>query len=140
MGSIRDMVLDTVPPFLSVVLGAGVTNWINVHQRHRMAVEDLHARAVAAIAGAEARVDYMSSVAPWRPDPSEEEHIGVLEDLGRDAGVNHARKLAEAREAVAEVLPYRPELNRFFRVPPADFLQNSRDVIAELRRGRPESG
>jgi hypothetical protein len=57
-------VAGIVVPFVSIVVGAGITYVINVRQRRRNYVEDLMNAAIASVATAEVSVDFLASAAP----------------------------------------------------------------------------
>ena len=48
------LVVNGAVPVLSVLLGAGLTYWLNVRQRRRSTVENLFDQAIAAVAVADA--------------------------------------------------------------------------------------
>lgn len=50
--------LDAFLPLVSVLLGAGLTYWLNVRQRRRNAIDDIFAAAIAAVAVAAAGKHY----------------------------------------------------------------------------------
>src|SRR6266508_3400561 len=99
--------VDALVPLASVLLGAGLTYWINVRQRRRNYVEDLYAEAIAAVAVADASSKYLKSVA--RPDHmSEDEHRDLLGWIARTTIEDHILRAREARAAIARVIPYEP--------------------------------
>ena len=114
-------VLNATLPLVSVLLGAGITYWLSVRQRRRSAVEDLFTQAIAAVAAADASPNYVSYVAYSQTTMTSEEHNAFVKELGREAALNHVRKMADARQALAQVIPYRPDLDRFYRMPRLNF-------------------
>lgn len=127
--------LNFLTPLLAVLLGALITYWLNVRARRRSHVEDLFADAIAAVRVAEASKDYIRSVAPWSPDLSREEYVDFLNQLGREAAEDHIRKAAAAREALARVLEYRPELHRYYRGNATAVFEQADEIVALLRKG-----
>ena len=130
--------LNAVLPLLSILLGAGITYWLNVRQRRLTALDDLFARAIATAAVAEASVDFISHVAPWN-GATEADYAAVMSEIHKEAVLGHTRAVAEARRALAQVVPFRPDLDRFYRQPPAEFLSHIPQLIAALRDGPPRS-
>lgn len=126
--------LSAVIPLVSVLVGAAITYWLNVHTRRRSAVDDLFALAVAAVAAAEASANYVSSVSSWQ-GATDEEYQAFLKDMRREASLRHINKMAEAREALARVLPYQPTLRDAYRAEPPDFLKRIDSVIELLLQG-----
>ncbi len=127
--------LNLLTPLFSVFLGAGITYWLNVRARQRTHIEDLFTAAIAAVAAAVASRDYISSVAPW-PDLSREEYVAFLNQIRREATANHLQKVAAAREALARVAPYRPDLEPYYRANTAAVYEQADEIIALLREGR----
>lgn len=129
--------LDVLLPLVSILLGAGITYWVNVRSRRRTYVEDLFNQAIAAVAQAEASQNYIAGLAPWK-GATVEEHEQFLSQLGREASLNHVRKAAEAREAIARVLPYQPGLSAFYQDDPHAVYRRAPEIIALLRQGPKE--
>lgn len=126
-------VLNVLAPLVSVLLGAGITYWLNVRARRRNQVGNLFADAMAAAAVAEASKDYLRNVS-WAGQ-SPEELSDFQAHLGRAAAENHVRRVAEAREALARVMPYRPELGPFYRTNLSAVYEQTDEIIALLRKG-----
>jgi hypothetical protein len=90
--------------------------------------------AIAAVAAAEASHNYTSGVAPW-PGCSPEEHADFLNQIRREGTLNHLRKVEAAREALARVAPYRPEVAPYFQGGPTVVWEQANEIIALLRQG-----
>ncbi len=120
-------------PLLSVVLGAGITYWINVRGRRRTYREDLTNDAIARLAVAGMSVDYISDVG--RPEnQSDEDYAELKRWLVMESMKSWATKVAEANEAVARVVPYRPELAELLPIAfDITHREDHRKVIAMLR-------
>lgn len=125
---------EALLPLLSTFVGAGITYWVNVRSRRRRYVEDLFNQAIAAVAAAEPSQNYIGGVAPWK-GATTEEHEQFLGQLGREASLNHVRKAAEARESIARVVPYRPDLDGFYKEDPHAVYKRAPEIISLLRQG-----
>jgi hypothetical protein len=76
-------------------------------------VEDQFNNAIAAVATAEASKHYLKSAA--RPDNMPERAFqDLLIEIARVAIENHTRQTGLAREAIARVAQYEPQLKRFY--------------------------
>ena len=97
--------LGAIVPVVSVLVGAGLTYWLNVLARKRTHVEDQFNAAIAAIAVADASKHYLRSVA--RPvGLSEAQYHALLADIAKAAIENHCLRAGEAREALARIMQY----------------------------------
>ena len=96
-------------PLASTLLGAGITYVINVRQRRRTYHEDLVNAAIAAVAAAEISVDYLASLS--QPQHMSNEDFKEFQRWLVTEGVKAwATKVAQANEALARVVPYKPDL------------------------------
>jgi hypothetical protein len=119
-------VVSAIVPLLSVLLGALLTYWLNVRGRWHSLVETLFNDAIAAAAVADASKYFLSSVG--RPGHvSDDQYTDLLAKMNRDAVSNHTKRLGEAREAIARVTPYEPDLARYYR--DAESLTTEPDVV-----------
>jgi len=107
-------IVSAVVPFASVLIGAGVTYWLNVRSRRRSYVEDIFNHAISAVAVADASRHFLAQVA--RPKHMTEEAYGeLLAWIARTTIENHLQRCADAREALARVLPFEPEIRSLYQ-------------------------
>jgi hypothetical protein len=96
-------------PFLSLMLGAGLTYWLNVRQRHKTYLDDLFKAAISAVYVSEASVDYTSHVG--RPDRLSDAGWAELQDWFTTEGLKQWwTRQREANVALASVRAFRPEV------------------------------
>lgn len=108
--------INALVPFLSVILGAAITNWFSIRQRQRTLVDDRLNDAIAAVSLAISTISYVPHYGKWHEAVSEKEPIELEKEVAREATLNHMRALAAARDAVAGV-PYQPVRDRFLDEP-----------------------
>jgi hypothetical protein len=96
---------SAIVPLVFVLLGGGLTYWLNVRTRRRSRVEDLFDEAIAAVAVADASKNYLRRVA--KPaELSESDYRSLLSNIARTAVEVHIQRAAEARETIAKVVQY----------------------------------
>jgi hypothetical protein len=128
------LVVGIVAPFVSLLVGAGLTYWLNVRQRQRTYVDDLFKRAIEAVYAADASVDYTSHIG--RPERLSEAGWQELQDWFVVQGMQQWwQRQVEANQALAHVRAYRPEVGALlpFRLD-ADH-REVEQVVALLRLG-----
>jgi hypothetical protein len=126
--------LDAVLPLASTLLGAGITYSVNVRVRRRTYVEDLFNQAIAAVAAAEASVNYLSGTG--RPQHLDDREYEELQKWMVTEGLkNWTIKCAAAGEALARVLPYHDELASLLPFQPDTDNRTAAETIAVLKRG-----
>jgi hypothetical protein len=107
-------VLGATVPLLSVLVGAALTYWLNVRTRRKNTVEDLFNAAIAATAVADASQHYISQVG--LPGGMTETEYGLMiASMIRTGIENNIQRSSEAREAIARVIQYAPELRPYYR-------------------------
>lgn len=124
-------------PFLSTLIGAAITYAVNVRSRRRTYEESLVNAAIAAVAAAEVGVDFIASVSrPVHMTPTDfADFQSWLVTEGMKAW---ATKVAEANEALARVVPYKPELAPLLPFKPDASNRGTHTAIIEvLRAARP---
>ena len=127
-------IINAIVPIGSVLIGAGLTYWLNVRARRKNYVEDQFNVAIAAVATADASRSYLKRLA--RPDNmSEHAFQGVLAEIARAAIENNMRQTGLAREAIARVAQYEPQLKRFYKDAQA-LVENSDAALEILIRAR----
>lgn len=105
-------VLDVVVPLVSLLVGSGITYWINVRERRHNYVDDLFNQAIAAVLMADASVDYTTGVA--KPPPmSDQDYAAFHSWLMTETLKNWSIRNNEANLALARVVPYRPEIQNY---------------------------
>jgi hypothetical protein len=98
-----------VAPFLSLMLGAGLTYWLNVRTRHKTYVDGLFKGAISAVYIANATVDYTSHIG--RPDRLSDQGWAELQDWLTTEGIKRWWiRQHEANEALASVRAFAPEV------------------------------
>lgn len=133
MGGVR--ALDAVLPVISILIGAGITYYVNVRGRRRTYVEDLFNEAIAAVAVAEASIDYLAGAG--RPKHlTDDEYTDLQKWMVTEGMKNWTLKVAAANEALARVLPYLPELAATLPLHLDADHRSGTDVIVMLKRGR----
>lgn len=122
-------------PFVSVLLGAGITYWTNVKQRRRTKVEDIFHEAIAAVAVASASREYWSDV--LLPGASGQEQEDFNKEVRRVALWDAIKANAQARAAVARASAYDPSLQAFLSGPIAESMTDAHaeEVMRHLRQG-----
>lgn len=106
-------IINAVVPIGSVLLGAGLTYWLNVRSRRKNFVEDQFNIAIAAVATAQASMHYLKSVA--RPaNMPEQKFRELLTEIAKVAIENHTQRNGQAREAIACVAQYEPRLKPYY--------------------------
>jgi hypothetical protein len=102
-------VFTIVAPFLSLMLGAGLTYWLSIRQRHQTYLDDLFKAAISAVYVAEACVDYTSHVG--RPERLSDAGWAELQDWFTTEGLKQWwSRQREANVALASVRAFRPEV------------------------------
>ena len=128
-------VVDLVIPLASTLVGAVITYVVNVRVRRRTYVEDLFNRAIAAVAAADASVDFMAGVG--RPKHLSDDEYDALQKWMVTEGLkNWTTKVAVANEALAQVLPYQPDIARWLPFHTDSGVRPAQDVIAALKLRR----
>jgi hypothetical protein len=132
-GVLPDMttvLVSALVPLVSVLIGALITYQLNVRTRKRTFVEDRFNEAIAAVAVADASQHYISSVSQpqWMAD---EQYRKLLADVNKVAIENHLKRAGDAREAMARVVMYLPEIKPFYQDPPA-VAQRNGEILALL--------
>lgn len=122
-------------PLLSVLLGAGITYWLNVRSRRRSHVEDRFNEAIAAVALVISTYDFVSGYGRWHPAVAEEERLEFEKHMAKEATLGHVRAISAARNAVSQCVPYSPELRQLLNEPPLYFREHADEIIAQLRGG-----
>ena len=141
-----NVVVNALVPIGSVLLGAGLTYWLNVRTRQRNFLEDKFNSAISAVAVADASKQYLKQVS--RPDHMPEAtYHALLTEIAKTAIENHTRRAGEAREAIAQVVQYEPQLRQFYMNAQAvtdraedisALLIEARDRLLQTRRRRRE--
>lgn len=128
-------VVDALLPLLAILLGAGITYWVNVRQRQRTYVEELFDSAMAAVSAAEVSVDFLAQAG--QPQHMTDEDYATFQSwLVTENLKNWANKVREANEALARVLPYQPDIAAVLPFSPgADTRGTHTEVIRLLRQG-----
>jgi len=123
------IVTAALVPLASVLLGAALTYWLNVRGRRHRLVEDQFNAAILAVAVADASKYYLSGTA--RPPHMQDAQYGqMLANMNQAAIESHAKRLAEAREAIARLVQYEPQLAPYYR--DAEALVNEPDAILRM--------
>lgn len=129
------LVLDALVPIVSLFIGSGITYWVNVRSRRRTYVEDLFNQAIAAVAAAEASVDFTSNVGQ-PAHMSDADYASFQSWLVTEGVKNWSIKLSEANLALARVAPYRPEIEQRMPFSPgAERRGTHREFIKILQLG-----
>lgn len=108
------IIVSSIVPLLSVLVGAALTYWLNVRARQRNHVIDLFNEAIAAVAIADASQHYIRDVAKPR-SLTEEDHKDLLREIAKAAIENHTRHAGEARAALAQIYQYEPSVRRYYQ-------------------------
>jgi hypothetical protein len=107
-------VLDALVPLASVLLVQVSRTGSTSANGGAPTGDDLFTQAIAAVAVADASKSYLREVA--RPAYlSEQQYQELLASVARSAVENHLGRATEAREAIARVIPYRPELREYYQ-------------------------
>jgi hypothetical protein len=132
-------VLNVLLPLGSVVVGAGITYWINVRARRLGYREDLFNEAMEAVSVAEISVDFRA----WVERPalmSEEDYAHVVSWHNMEGVKNATTRVIEANVALARVLPHQPELSALLPFDPHTGNRGRHLAIIEmLKVGRAQS-
>ncbi len=121
-------------PVLSVLAGAAITYWLNVHSRNRTRIEDIYHDAIAAVAVAAASKDYIGQVGPWT-GATNDEYTEFISRLGQDGTERYIKAVADARAAIARASAYEPDLRRFYAETSGSEFDAviADEIIAEIR-------
>jgi hypothetical protein len=126
-------VVSTVLPLASTLIGAGITYAINVRVRRRTYQDDLVNSAIAAVAAAEASIDFIATVT--RPVHMTAEDFGEFERwLVAEGMKTWATKVAQANQALARVLPYKPGLEPLLPFKPDAGNRGTHEAIIAVLR------
>jgi hypothetical protein len=126
--------VNVVLPLVGIAIGAGITYVLNVRARRRTYIEDLFNQAIAAVAAAEASIDYTSSVA--RPANLSDQAWDELRAwFGTEALKGWWTKQQQANEAIASVRPYSAAMAEFLPLRLDHGHRVATEVIATLKQG-----
>lgn len=125
--------VGVVLPLVSVLIGSAITYWLNVRTRQRSRVEDVFHEAIAAVAVAVARHDFITAVAPWR-GATRDEHTAFTAQLGREGNAAYIRAVADARAAIARASAYDASLRPFYRAGSETVMEQADEIMEILRR------
>ncbi len=123
---------NAVVPLVSLLIGSGITYWVNVRTQRRTRVDDVFHDAIAAVAVAVARHDFITQVAPWQ-GASPEDHAAFSSQRGREGNENYVRAVADPRAAIARASAYDPGL-RSYRATTEDVYEKADEILGRLRR------
>jgi hypothetical protein len=128
-------IVTPIVTLASVLLGAGITWWLNVRTRRSNRIEDLFDAAIDATAVADASVNW-GYLAGMRPAGMTDEDFQALSrQLNLDGYTNYFKRAGEAREAIARVARYEPRVKPYYQSPL--FLpEQIREVTAILTEGK----
>lgn len=124
--------IAVVLPFVSVLIGAGLTYAFSVRQQRRSRVEDVFHDAIAAVAVAHASHDFLTQMGAWR-GASPDEYAAFTSELGREGNLNYVRAVANARSALARASAYDPTLREYLGAT-EDVYERADVIQAHLRR------
>jgi hypothetical protein len=111
-------IMAAIVPLASVLLGAGVTYWLNVRSRRSNRIEDLFDVAISATAVADVSLQYAHLTGFGRPPGVTDQDFQALgEQLILDGLNNYFKRASEAQEATARVLPYEPRVKPYYQNP-----------------------
>lgn len=116
-----------------VGMGAAITYMVNVRDRRRRHVEQLFNDAIAAVAAAEAAMQFINNV-PSEAGLSSARAADLEQDLREESYRRFVQLVALAREALAKVVPYREDL-RPYVVDQSSVYRSAEQVTAELKKG-----
>lgn len=119
-----------------LLLGALITYALNVRQRRRNRVEDTFSEAIERLAVVVSSMAYVPHYGKWHEAVTEEERVELEKEVARQATLNHMQAIADARDALARCVPYRPELLRHIEEPVLYMQDHAIDIINELRDAR----
>lgn len=138
------VVVNALVPVGSVLLGAGLTYWLNIRTRQRNFLEDKFNSAIAAVVVTDASKNYLEQVG--RPDHMPEAAYSILlVEIAETAIENHTRRAGEARKVIAQVVQYEPRLRQFYTDAQAvtdnpeviiSLLMDARDRLLRTGRGQ----
>jgi hypothetical protein len=124
--------INALVPIASVLLGAGLTYWLNVRGRRRNNIEDAFNAAISAVAVADASKHYLKQTA--KPDHMPDRmYRDLLAEIAGNAIRNHTQRCGEAREAIAKVMQYEPRIKAFYE--DAQAITDHPDEIVSLLMG-----
>ncbi len=124
-------------PLVSVLLGAGITYWLNVKSRQTSKIEDVFHDALKAVAVSAASQNWVSHLTRW-DGATDEDYARFNETLGRENTMRYATALAEARAALARAAVYDDSLQVYFEDHafdsiPAHFVEISARLARHIR-------
>ncbi len=126
-------VLNAVIPLVSLLIGSGITYWVNVRSRRQNYVEDLINQAIAAVTAAEESVDWTTSIG--KPAlMSDDDHARFQAWLITEGLKNWNTRVTDARLALARVMPYVPEVEDLLPFAPDGTHRGTHRKIVELLR------
>ena len=132
----QEAIGNIIIPIVAVLVGAGITYWLNVRQRRRNLVDDYFNEAMAAVSVAASRTSYLWRGDKWHPKVSDKEQIEFEKEVHREGTLRYFLAVGVARDAVAKCLPYRPSLSRYLEDSAASYFRDQPEtIIAELREG-----
>jgi small neutral amino acid transporter SnatA (MarC family) len=133
-GAVTTVLINVIVPLSSVLLGAALTYWLNVRERRRTLVEDQFNAAITAVAIADASQHYIKQFA--RPEHiSDDEFAELLTAIARAAVEGATKRAAEAREAIARVIQYAPDMKPFYEDAQV-IVERPDEIIDALRQAR----
>lgn len=127
-------IMAAVVPLVSVLVGAGVTYWLNVRTRRSNRIEDLFNAAICATAVADVSLNYPHLSGFGRPPGiADQDYRALDEQLNLVGFNNYFTRAGEAREAIARVLPYEPRVKPYYEnaVFAQKQIQEVMDILAE---------
>lgn len=127
-------IMAAVVPLASVLVGSGVTYWLNVRGRRSSRIEDLFDAAISASAVAEVSLNYPHLTGLGRPPGiADQDYRALDQQLSLDGFTNYFKRAGEAREAIARVLPYEPRVKPYCQNPvfAQEQIKEVMDILAE---------
>ena len=123
--------LDTVLPFLTLLVGGLIAYWVNVRTQRRAKIDEVFHEAIAAVAISESRRNFITGAGPWT-GASDDEVAAFGGRLEREGQERFASSVADATAAIARASVYNEGLRHYSKLDHNELHEQADAIMARL--------